>query len=679
MISKFKIDLIEKSQNQARVKKGNAVVVSFEKETENGVSSYRAGKGLGNNNGYLFEALVSNENNKSVKLLNVNNSLSEFVDDVNVKQEGDYVVFNATEIKCLPNAQILISVKGNGGKISNVEIHAGEIVVNKGKAECVQIPTEKPINIELSENFFEDLTLGRINCGVLPAQAFEATKELKGVRTKVFNVAGEEIKFLTVLGEPNKLFMASGTEIRELANLIDGSNENIERGIPLNHDLGFQFRGGDFGQGKVGAVASILEGISSENAKEVLNYVKEQNSRTSVERVSSETYKTRIKNVSNLKIGSKSQQTGEFGGKVIDLGNEAEPVVNFKVIAERKSETADSVKENKINNDSDEGAEVGIEPSAVESNKVVSEKEPEENNAEVVGEVVAEEAKEENASTANTEKKQESQTSQSQKEETEENKNKIEPAPQYSTNSVRVPFNPLKVVKHCVLGGIIAGVVALTIAMAVGGLLFPAFIGLAIAIGTSTIMSKELVDDLRERNEKKQKAINAKKKSLEKEIDAEEKKLSKNKENQESKDGENKQNKSQESQEKEQDDEENLDDSEDKKKKKKKAKKIELPKFIKPKKVLNKEKVDESKAKAAVGVGSKEVKKEVQVKAEKAVEAKEEKTKVKKSSRQEKREAELNAIRRRITEQKTLAIGRTDAPAKVEETSSKADGQDLGM
>lgn len=677
MASSFKIELIEKAKTDARVKKGNYVNVSFEKE-KGEESTYRAGKNFGENGEYLFETIVS-EGKKVVRVYNANNLLSGFVDGKSVVQDGDYIVFEAAEIKCLPNSQFIISTKALKGKISTLEIRAGELVVNRGKESITSIESQVPINLELSENFFQDIVANKIKCGALPSQVFSAAEGLKGVKTKTFNVNGEQIQLLTVSGEPNRLFMSSGTELRELANLIDGSNENIDKGAS-SHDLGFQFRGGDFAQGKVGVVASILENVSSEKANEIINYIKNENTRTSVESVSSETYKTRIKNVAKLSVKQKHQETNEFDGKNLEsnVQDKVEDETSSKIAAfkteildveplektESKLKADDDDSNNNESKEEVKGKEAVdgtvVEPSEVQDLPKSNSTNGDNSDAEETSEVV--DAKEESANGE--------QENQANQESSQEDGSKKINIPNPDATNVRVPLKPLKVLKHCLLGGLLAGFIALTIASAIGGLLFPAFMFLALAIGTSAIMSTELVADIKDRSVRKQKALEAKKKSLESEI-----KKEKDKQNDKNK----KENKDKEDEkQKEQEDEEELETPDDKKKKKKKNNKIDLAKFIKPKKTTNKEKIDDSKVKAVVETGGTKAKVKTSSTTEKEIEKTEEKASVKKSSRQAKREAELNAIRERIAIAKSglTKTAESDAPKT---DSSKSDDHDMGM
>lgn len=690
MASSFKIELIEKTKTDARVKKGNVVEVSFEKEKDE-KSTYRAGKNFGKNGEYLFETIVS-EGKKVVRVYNANNSLSNFIDGKNVVQDGNYIVFEAAEIKVLPNSQFLISTKSTEGKISTVEIRAGELVVNRGKESITTLDSKEPINLELSENFFQDIISNEIKCGALPAQAFSAAEGLKGIKAKTFNVNGEQIQLLTVNGEPNRLFMSSGTELREVANVIDGSNENIGKGV-APHDLGFQFRGGDFAQGKVGAVASILENVSSEKTKEIIDYIKNENTRTSVESVSSETYRTRIKNVSKLSVKKKHQETKEFDSKnfepvVLEKENEENSSTNSSRETEIKevqsSEDVDSnLKASEENSNSEESneeskeevKEEALDGVVVQSNEVPvqqstdnSADDGEDSEAEEVSEIVAEEKN----NSANN--KQESQGNQEASNSTEEEKkNSQNPNPV----KVTVPLKPLKVLKHCLLGGVLVGLIALTVIAAIGGLIFPAFMGLSLAVGMSTIVSSEVVADIRDRSERKQKAMKDKKKSLEKEIKKEKEKQA-NLEKQENKDKQDENQKDkQDEKSKEQEDEESLEPSDDKKKKKKKDSKLQVVKFFKTKQASNKEKIDEAKVKVAVETGGTKGKEKAEATVEKKAEKAEEKTSKKKTSRELKQEAELNAIRERIVKAKS-DLAKTEA-TNPEINASKSDNRDMGM
>lgn len=717
MSSKFNVSLIEEMKDGSRSKKGKEIVVSFEKDSINAGSFYRAGKDFNGTGQYLLETHVLENGEKVVKVLNLNGKLNNFVDGKNVKQEGDYIVLKAAEIKCLPNSQISISVKGSTNNVSTIDVRAGDLVVNKGQKGSVSFMSENPINLELSENFFEDISLNRVKCGVLPAQAFEAAAGLKNTNQKVFRVNGEELKFLTINGNPNKLFLASGTEIRELANVIDGSKEHEQNGI-FAHDFGFQFRGGDFGQGKVGAIASILENVSSDKANEILAYIKSQNVKTSIEKVSPETYQTKIKNVSKFYVSNKSQVTKEIGigpeepsqfvpqsamsqilnvnlnsPKETEKGESMEEkivepseTVSQKTIQNvpfepSKSSTLEQLmEETKIKNVTDDtssnssGSEstVGIAPASSQSaspNNPSSDNsnEEEEETVEVVSEQPSNE--EENNKDSKEGKTEKASKEDGQNKEGNSNNSEKKYKPQYPASDLHVPLNPLRVFKQCLFGAAVALFVALTVVTFLGGLLAPAFAFLSMAIGTATIMSSELVGDLKARAQEKQKALTKEQKRLEKEIEKEKAKQ-KNKENVDEKaDEQDKQ------EEKDEENEESLEPDDNKKKKTKKLKVSELVAKYTQKRAEQKEKVKEAKTQASLSAGAQaEKSKKVTLQSKKV----QEEAKEKKSAKELKREAEKNALRKKIAENRTANYRSLNNSAAVN-PQPKASSNDLDM
>lgn len=696
MSSKFNVSLIEEMKDGSRAKQGKEIVVSFEKETSAGGSFYRAGKNFNESGEYLLEAQILENGKKIVKILNSNGKLNSLIDGKNVKQDGNHVVFDAAEIKCLPNAQISIAVKGLNEKISTVDVRAGDLVINKGQKGSIEISSNKPINLELSENFFEDISLNKVKCGVLPAQAFEAAEGLKNTTKKVFRVNGEELKFLTINGKPNKLFLASGTELRELANVIDGSKEHEQTGN-FTHDFGFQFRGGDFGQGKVGTIASILENVSASKANEILAYIENQNAKTSIERVSPETYKTRIQNVSKFNISTKSQVIKEIENEqektsAFVESSAAPAILKVNLAQSEVEETKEGgemekeTKETEIKNVDSNGSNsnnggndpvVGLTPAAdqpaSQSNPPAdgSSDEEEEETVEVVGEQPPKEENKDNEQGAKEDK-----PSNGDGKNQEKSENAVpakEYKPQYPVEGVHVPLKPLKVLKHCLFGAAIATFIALTVVTFLGGLLAPAFMFLSLAIGTATIMSSEVVGDIKERSKEKQAALDKEQKRLEKEI-GKEKAIQKAKTEEKTDDKD-------QAEEKEEDKEEVFETDGDKKKKKKKLNIAELAAKNAQKRAERKLKVKESKAQATLSSGAQAEKaKKVSLQSKK-VKAE---TNEKKSAKNLKKEAEKNALRRKIAENRTANYAKplnSEASSLAPDSKPKnpSSGLDMGM
>lgn len=692
MSSKFNVSLIEEMKDGSRAKQGKEIVVSFEKETSAGGSFYRAGKNFNESGEYLLEAQILENGKKIVKILNSNGKLNSLIDGKNVKQDGNHVVFDAAEIKCLPNAQISIAVKGLNEKISTVDVRAGDLVINKGQKGSTELSSNKPINLELSENFFEDISLNKVKCGVLPAQAFEAAEGLKNTTQKVFRVNGEELKFLTINGKPNKLFLASGTELRELANVIDGSKEHEQTGN-FAHDFGFQFRGGDFGQGKVGTIASILENVSASKANEILAYIENQNAKTSIERVSPETYKTRIQNVSKFNISTKSQVIKEIENEqektsafvessaapaILKVNLAQSEVEETKEGGEMEEKTKETEIKNVDSNDSNSNnggndPVVGLTPAAdqpaSQSNPPAdgSSDEEEEETVEVVGEQPPKEENKDNEQGAKEDK-----PSNGEGKNQEKSENAVpakEYKPQYPVEGVHVPLKPLKVLKHCLFGAAIATFIALTVVTFLGGLLAPAFMFLSLAIGTATIMSSEVVGDIRERSKEKQAALDKEQKRLEKEIGKEKAKQKAKTENKD------------QSEEKEEDKEEVFEVDGDKKKKKKKLNVAELVAKSSQKRAERKEKVNELKAQATLSGGAQAEKAKRVALQKKKVNAE---AKEKKTAKELKKEAEKNALRKKIAENRTANYAKplnSEASSLAPDSKPKnpSSGLDMGM
>lgn len=697
MSSKFNVSLIEEMKDGSRAKQGKEIVVSFEKETSAGGSFYRAGKNFNESGEYLLEAQILEDGKKIVKILNSNGKLNSLIDGKNVKQDGNHVVFDAAEIKCLPNAQISIAVKGLNEKISTVDVRAGDLVINKGQKGSIELSSNKPINLELSENFFEDISLNKVKCGVLPAQAFEAAEGLKNLAQKVFRVNGEELKFLTINGKPNKLFLASGTELRELANVIDGSKEHEQTGN-FAHDFGFQFRGGDFGQGKVGSLASILENVSSDKANEILAYVESQNAKTSIERVSPETYKTKIQNVSKFNVSTKSQVTKEIGNEQEEtnafVAQSAAPAILKVNLAQSEveetkegGEMEKETKETEIKNVDSNGSNsnnggsdpvVGLTPAAdqpVSPSNPPADGSSDEEEEETV-EVVSEQPSSEKESKDNKQDAKEDKPSNGDKKDQDKKESAVpakEYKPQYPGDGVHVPLKPLKVLKHCLFGAAIATCIALTVVTFLGGLLAPAFMFLSLAIGTATIMSSEIIGDMKERADEKKAALDKEQARLKKEIDKE-KAIQKAKTEEKTDDKD-------QAEEKEEDKEEVFETDGDKKKKKKKLNIAELAAKNAQKRAERKLKVKESKAQATLSSGAQAEKaKKVSLQSKK-VKAE---TNEKKSAKNLKKEAEKNALRRKIAENRTANYAkplnsRAASLGSDSKPKNPSSGLDMGM
>ncbi len=697
MSSKFNVSLIEEMKDGSRAKQGKEIVVSFEKETSGAGSFYRAGKDFNGSGEYLLEAQILENGKKIVKVLNSKGKLSSFVDGKNVKQDGNYIVFDAAEIKCLPNAQISIAVKGLNEKISTVDVRAGDLVINKGQKGSIGLLSDKPIDLELSENFFEDISLNKVKCGVLPAQAFEAAEGLKNLAQKVFRVNGEELKFLTINGKPNKLFLASGTEIRELANVIDGSKEHEQTGS-FAHDFGFQFRGGDFGQGKVGSLASILENVSSDKANEILAYIENQNAKTSIERVSPETYKTKIQNVSKFNVSTKSQVTKEIGNEQEEtnafVAQSAAPAILKVNLAQSEveetkegGEMEKETKETEIKNVDSNGSNsnnggrdpvVGLTPAAdqpaSQSNPPADGSSDEEEEETV--EVVSEQPSSEEESKDNKQAAKEDKPSNGDKKDQDKKESAVpakEYKPQYPGDGVHVPLKPLKVLKHCLFGAAIATCIALTVVTFLGGLLAPAFMFLSLAIGTATIMSSEIVGDMKERADEKKAALDKEQARLKKEIDKE-KAIQKAKTEEKTDDKD-------QAEEKEEDKEEVFEVDGDKKKKKKKLNTAELVAKSSQKRAKRKEKVNEVKAQATLSGGAQAEKAKRVALQKKKVNAE---AKEKKTAKELKKEAEKNALRKKIAENRTANYAKplnSEASSLAPDSKPKnpSSGLDMGM
>ena len=313
MNNSFQIKLINNTKER-QLKQEFVDVVFVEQEPNE--SQYIIGRGLGENNKPV--AIINIDgNDKQISLYNKDNLLINFVNEDELKE--NYLTLKVDSVETFPNADVSVKVVNKEGEISNIIIRGTDIVINKGMENQVQIAYDKPLNIELSSNYFKDIADGKIKAKAFPSQMFDAVKNsdfrMNNVECKQFELNGKQINLLTVKNlknSKNKMFLASSTEMIELGKVIDGSEKyDLSYGDEkvFDHDLAFQFKKGKLSSsGAIGDNAAILRNIAEEDSKELINYVKDQIGESSISQVSKKSYETIIKNVEELNIKDKKKQ-----------------------------------------------------------------------------------------------------------------------------------------------------------------------------------------------------------------------------------------------------------------------------------------------------------------------------------------------------------------------------------
>lgn len=264
MANSFKVDL----KGERKGFDGSEIEVSFAKG-----SNYIVGRGQGKDGGAVVEISFDKSGRKKVKLLNKEGELDKF------GFEGkDYAEFDAKTIETFPDSHISIQIAGADGNISTVSIRGTDIIISGKEKIKSQIRFDKPLNVELSKNYFKDISEGKINARAFPPQIFGAIDGLEGVSAKEFIIGGNSVR-LFAIGEAGKAQVYCGVSNRflKLDEIFDLSvGEDY-------HTLGFRFHGGKLGdKGKVGEQNARIQGVTAQEIAALMKFVKTQAGETFV-------------------------------------------------------------------------------------------------------------------------------------------------------------------------------------------------------------------------------------------------------------------------------------------------------------------------------------------------------------------------------------------------------------
>lgn len=249
--------------------KGSEIEVSFA-----GGNGYSVGRGLGPKGKPVVE-ISFDKGQKQVKLYNKDGLL----DSYGYEQDKDgYILLNAKTIETFPDSHISIQIAGADGNISTVSIRGTDIVINNKKPDSMQVAFDSPLNVELSKNYFKDISEGKINARAFPPQIFGAIDGLEGVSAKEFIIGGNSVR-LFAIGEAGKAQVYCGVSNRflKLDEIFDLSvGEDY-------HTLGFRFHGGKLGdKGKVGEQNARIKGVTAQEIAALMKFVKTQAGETFV-------------------------------------------------------------------------------------------------------------------------------------------------------------------------------------------------------------------------------------------------------------------------------------------------------------------------------------------------------------------------------------------------------------
>ena len=134
---------------------GREIEVSFA-----GGNGYSVGPGLGPKGKPVVE-ISFDKGQKQVKLYNKGGRIS---DSYGYEQDKDgYILLNAKTIETFPDSHISIRIAGADGNISTVSIRGTDIIISGKEKNELQIRFNEPLNVELSNNYFKDISAGNIN------------------------------------------------------------------------------------------------------------------------------------------------------------------------------------------------------------------------------------------------------------------------------------------------------------------------------------------------------------------------------------------------------------------------------------------------------------------------------------------------------------------------------------
>ncbi len=233
-------------------------------------SNYIVGPGQGKDGGAVVEISFDKSGRKKVKLLNIAGELDKF------GFEGkDYAEFDAKTITTFPDSHISIQIENPNGKISTVTVGGADIIISGKEKNKSQISFDKPLNVELSNNYFKDISAGNINVKAFPPQIFDAIKGLNGVTAKEFTIKGKAVRLFAVGKEGEaQIYCGVSNKFIKLEEIFDlGAGEGY-------HTLGFRFRAGE--KGKIGKYNARIEGVTGQEVAALMDFVKTQAGETFV-------------------------------------------------------------------------------------------------------------------------------------------------------------------------------------------------------------------------------------------------------------------------------------------------------------------------------------------------------------------------------------------------------------
>ena len=245
--------------------KGSEIEVSFSRG-----GKYIVGRGQGKDGGAVVEISFDKSGRKKVKLLNKEGKL----DDFGFKGK-DYAEFDAKTITTFPDSHISIQIENPNGKISTVTVGGTDIIISDKDQNKSQIRFDEPLNVELSENYFKDISEGKIKARAFPPQIFDAIKGLNGVTAKEFTIKGKVVRLFAVGKEGEaQIYCGVSNKFIKLEEIFDlGAGEGY-------HTLGFRFRAGE--RGKIGKNNARIEGVTGQEVAALIEFVKTQAGETFV-------------------------------------------------------------------------------------------------------------------------------------------------------------------------------------------------------------------------------------------------------------------------------------------------------------------------------------------------------------------------------------------------------------
>ena len=298
--------------------KGSEIEVSFARG-----GKYIVGPGQGKDGKAVVEISFDKSGQKKVKLYNKGGALDEF------GFEGkDYAEFNADTIETFPDSSMSIKIAGAGGKISTVTVRGTDIVINDKKPDRLQILFDEPLNVKLSENYFKDISEGKIEARAFPPQIFDAIKGLNGVSAQEFTIKGETVRLFAIGKEGEaQIYCGVSNKFIKLEEIFDlGAGKGY-------HILGFRFRGGK--NGNVGDKTARIDGVTTQEIEELLNFIEAQAGEKFIRKFSPGAQ------VENASLNFNQNQTSQ---KIVDPTKEDKEILRLRKELEQSEQQAEDSK-----------------------------------------------------------------------------------------------------------------------------------------------------------------------------------------------------------------------------------------------------------------------------------------------------------------------------------------------